>query len=75
MAPEPQGYSSSAKLKLGGYNEQMHEFILPYEEVRRAKSPREEILEFAERTYQAGADLANWDRAAFERDRAIQKAG
>jgi hypothetical protein len=45
----------------------MHEFILMYDDVRRAKSPRVEILEFAQRTYQAGADLAGWDRAALER--------
>jgi hypothetical protein len=38
-----------------------------YEDVRRATSPRQEILEFAQSTYEAGANLANWDRAALER--------
>jgi hypothetical protein len=67
MAPEPTGYSTRASLRHGGYNDQMHEFILMYDDVRRAKSPRGEILEFAQRTYEAGADLAGWDRAALER--------
>ena len=67
MAPEPAGYATKSSVSLGGYNDQMHEFILMYDDVRRARSPREEILEFAQRTYQAGADLAQWDRAALER--------
>jgi hypothetical protein len=75
MAPEPQGFGTRLKLPLGGYNDQMHEFILAYADVRRAKSPPEEILEFAQRTYEAGADLAGWDRTALERDTARQKAG
>jgi hypothetical protein len=45
----------------------MHEFLLMYDEVRRSKSPGAEILEFAQKTYEAGADLAGWDRAALER--------
>jgi hypothetical protein len=67
MAPEPQGYAARPSLSSGGYNDQMHEFLLMYDDVRRAKSPRREILEFAQRTYEAGADLAKWDRAALER--------
>jgi hypothetical protein len=67
MAPEPAGYATRPSLSLGGYQDQMHEFLLMYDDVRRAKSPREEILEFAKRTYEAGADLARWDRANLER--------
>ena len=75
MAPEPAGFARRARLSLGGYNDQMHEFILMYDDVRRAQSPREEILEFAQRTYEAGADLAEWDRAALEAQQPNQKAG
>ncbi len=39
------------------------EFILPYDDVRRASSPREAILEFAESLYATGARLARWDPA------------
>jgi hypothetical protein len=38
-----------------------------YDDVRKAKSPREEILEFAQSNYEAGANLAKWDRADLER--------
>jgi hypothetical protein len=38
-----------------------------YDDVRGASSPAEEILAFAESTYEAGADLAGWDRASLER--------
>ncbi len=39
-----------------------------YEDVRRAKSPSSALVEFCESTYQAGARLAGWDRAALERN-------
>jgi hypothetical protein len=42
----------------------MKEFVLPYEEARRSPDPARAILEFAESTYEAGATLAGWDRAA-----------
>jgi len=68
MAPEPPGYGTKPSLPAGSsYLEAMHEFLLMYDDVRRAKSPRAEILEFAQNTYAAGADLAGWDRSALER--------
>jgi hypothetical protein len=68
MAPEPAGYGARPSLPSGGfYQGQMHEFLLMYDDVRRAKSPRTEILEFAQSTYAAGAELAGWDRVALER--------
>ena len=68
MAPEPAGYGARPPLPSGStYLDQMHEFLLMYDDVRRAKSPRAEILEFAQNTYAAGADLAGWDRSALER--------
>jgi hypothetical protein len=41
------------------------EFILPYDDVRRSPDPAAAILEFAESTYDAGATLAGWNKAAF----------
>ena len=43
------------------------EFLLLYENVRTASSPRETLLEFLQSAYDAGANLAAWDRAALER--------
>ena len=49
------------------YNTQLSEFMLPYEAVRTSASPREAVLKFAQSTYEAGANLGKWDRAALER--------
>jgi hypothetical protein len=46
----------------------MSEFFLMYDDVRLSSSPDETLLEFLESTYDAGAKLANWDRAALERN-------
>jgi hypothetical protein len=45
----------------------MREFLLMYEDVRRAASPREALLSFLQSTYDAGANLANWNRKELER--------
>jgi len=37
-----------------------------YDDVRRADSPEKTLLEFFQSTYEAGADLGKWDRAALE---------
>ena len=49
------------------YSPDLHEFILPYDEVRKSDSPDELLLEFLESTYSAAADLGRWDRLALER--------
>ena len=71
-APEPEGFSehlSEQPVRPAGglYQSKLREFVLMYDDVRRAASPRDEILEFAQSTYEAGANLAKWDRAALER--------
>ena len=67
-APEPPGYGSR-KLRPDAayYHLVLHEFVLMYDDVRRAKSPRNEILQFAQSAYEAGANLAGWDRKSLER--------
>jgi hypothetical protein len=68
MAPEPAGYGDQPVRPQGAvYPSKLREFVLMYEDVRRATSPRTEILEFAQSTYEAGASLAGWDRKSFER--------
>ena len=65
MAPEPEGYAK-AKVPVGSYHPQLKEFILMYDEARKQPSPAAAILEFAQATYEAGANLAGWDRANLE---------
>jgi hypothetical protein len=48
------------------YSPELSQFILLYEEFRQAASPDEVLLEFLHSTYEAGANLAHWDRAALE---------
>lgn len=42
------------------------EFILLYDDVRTASQPDAALLDFLQTTYEAGANLANWDRAHLE---------
>ena len=37
-----------------------------YDEVRSADSPARALMDFLQSTYEAGADLAHWDREALE---------
>jgi hypothetical protein len=48
------------------WNPDLSEFILMYDDVRSADSPEQALYEFLESTYEAGARLAEWDRAALE---------
>ena len=67
-APEPAGLKEARVSPAEAfYSAEMSEFLLPYEDVRRAGSPTGALAEFLQSTYDAGADLANWDRAALER--------
>ena len=65
--PEPKGFSSARVAPLAAsYDSTLHEFILPYDEVRRAKEPEQTLLEFMQSTYAAAATLGQWDRASLE---------
>ena len=49
------------------YSNELREFILPYDAVRTAAAPDDTLLDFVQSTYDAAANLGNWDRAALER--------
>ncbi len=67
-APEPAGYAQAAvRPGKAFYHPQMKEFFLMYDDVRLDPSPRSALLEFLQSTYEAGANLAKWDRAELER--------
>ena len=67
-APEPAGFAQHpVRPAKAFYHPQLKEFILMYDEVRRAASPRETLLAFLQSTYDAGADLAKWNRKELER--------
>ena len=65
--PEPAGFREArAAPKAAFYHRELGEFVLPYEAVRTAASPEAEIATFVDSTYDAGAALGGWDRAALE---------
>jgi hypothetical protein len=67
-APEPAGLpQSSLRPEQAFYSQDMKEFLLPYDAVRQASSPETALMEFCQSTYEAGANLAGWDRTALER--------
>jgi Family of unknown function (DUF5996) len=67
-APEPAGFRESPiRPKEAFYDAKLGEFLLLYDEVRRAADPKAMLMDFLESTYDAGATLGKWDRAALER--------
>ena len=65
--PEPDGYRA-ADVAHGKFDETFAEFALPYADVQAASDPERMLGEFLQSTYEAAADLAQWDRAALERE-------
>jgi len=67
-APEPLGLKEApVRPEQAFYGTVVNEFILLYDDVRTAAAPEKLLLEFMQSTYEAGANLAKWDRSALER--------
>jgi hypothetical protein len=65
--PKPAGIETApVRPAAATWNPRLSEFILMYDDVRRAESPEIALDEFFESTYDAGARLAGWDRASLE---------
>jgi hypothetical protein len=66
--PEPPGYRDAVVAPEGArWNDDLGEFVLPYELVRTADEPDALLLTFLQSTYEAAATTARWDRQALER--------
>jgi uncharacterized protein DUF5996 len=67
-APEPPALKAAqVQPSAAHYDPQLSEFILMYDAVRTAPSPSAALLDFCQSTYEAAANLANWDRKSLER--------
>lgn len=67
-APAPKGLDAvSIQPAKAGYNNALAEFIFLYEDLRQEPSPDEALLSFLQTSYEAGANLAHWDRTSLER--------
>jgi hypothetical protein len=67
-APAPEGLSE-AKIRpeQAYYANDLGLFVLLHDDVRTAADPDAALMEFLQSTYEAGANLAKWDRASLER--------
>lgn len=67
-APQPEGLEEERVHPAAAfYSNELKEFVLKYDDIRYAKSPDDDVLEFAQSSYQAAAKLAGWDRTSLER--------
>ncbi len=61
--PEPEGFAGEAVQPAEAYySDTFREFILPYDAMRESRSPDEALLAFLQSTYDAAANLGEWDR-------------
>jgi hypothetical protein len=66
--PELQGFREArGRPDAAFYQNQIGEFVLMYEDIRKANSPSASLLDFCQSSYEAAANLGNWDRDALER--------
>lgn len=67
-APAPEGLGA-AKVRpdQAYYSDETGLFLLLYDDMRNAADPDAVLMDFLQSTYEAGANLANWDRPALER--------
>jgi hypothetical protein len=66
--PEPQGFASAPiSPDVTYYDQDLGQHILPYDAIRQATSPDDDLMRYLLSTYEAAADLGQWDRSALER--------
>ena len=64
--PEPPGFREVPVPTPGRFDAGLGEFLLDYDEVRRAAGPERLLLDFLQASYQAAADRGHWDRERLE---------
>lgn len=68
-APVPAGLEQQrVRPEKAFYSSQAGEFLLMYDDMRRASSPTSTLMEFLQSTYEAAAAAAQWDREALEKE-------
>ena len=66
--PEPPGFrDADVAPEAARWDDELGEFILPYETVRTSVEPEAVLLAFLQSSYEAAANTGKWDRAALER--------
>ncbi|MEM0981558.1 MAG: DUF5996 family protein [Cyanobacteria bacterium P01_H01_bin.58] len=63
--PTPEGFKDApVQPEQAFFHTDLGEFLLPYDAVREAEQPDQQLLAFLHSTYQAAANAAGWDQAA-----------
>jgi hypothetical protein len=66
-APTPAEFGKqSVRPAAAFYHSGLGEYVLMYDEVRKAKSPTAALMDFLQSTYEAGAATGKWDRSELE---------
>lgn len=66
--PEPEGYRNHIIIpKEAYYDNNLREFILPYNDILKYDDPSEVLLDFLQSTYEAAADSGKWNRMLLEK--------
>jgi hypothetical protein len=66
--PAPEAFGKQSVLPEAAFwSNEMGEYFLPYDAVRKAENPQKMLLSFLQSTYEAAAITGNWDRGALER--------
>jgi len=63
----PEFGNQSVLPKEAFWSEDMGEFFLKYEDVRKAENPNEMLMNFLQSTYEAAANTSNWNRIDLEK--------
>jgi hypothetical protein len=66
--PEPEGFKNyDVKPEYAYYDNNLREFLLPYQNVQQSENPSKTLLDFLHSTYEAAAYLSHWDRNNLEK--------
>ncbi len=66
--PSPPGFDTAiVSPPEAFFSAELGEFVLPYDVVRNARNPDETLMSFLQSTYEAAANLGDWDRSGLER--------
>ncbi|MGD8826893.1 MAG: DUF5996 family protein [Myxococcales bacterium] len=72
--PTPEGFAAQpVEPREAYFDDDLGEFLLPYDAVREAHDPDQVLLDFLQSTYDAAARLAHWDRGALECPRGLRR--
>lgn len=71
--PEPDGFAKQKVLpREARWDEDLGEFVLLWEDVRRSRNPDATVRAFLQSTWEAAANCGRWDRTALERPLDLQ---